>query len=70
VVDNSQLSGGQLVAKVRENADALLGELPVWLHFDEDIMDSDLMPVIYPPGDGLTYSQTEALLRTFLSVGG
>lgn len=69
VVDYSQLSGGQLVATVRENANALLAELPVWLHFDVDVIDSDLMPVIYPAGDGLTYGQTEALLKTLSSVG-
>jgi arginase len=69
VVDYLQLCAGQLAATVRECANSLSAELPVWLHFDVDVIDADLMPVIYPAGAGLTYGQTAALLHTLLSGG-
>lgn len=70
VVDCSQLRAGQLSGTVQACASALSTERPVWLHLDVDVIDAELMPVIYPAGAGLTFDQTAELLRTLLSVGG
>jgi arginase len=68
VVDYSQLRDGRL-AEVEESASAPSTGLPVWLHLDVDVIDADLMPVIYPAGAGLTFGQTTELLRMLLNGG-
>jgi len=38
------------------------------LHLDVDVIDAELMPVIYPAGAGLTFDQAAELLRTLFEV--
>ena len=40
-----------------------LGNLPLWLHFDVDVLDPALMPVMFPEPGGLTSDQVQELLR-------
>ena len=37
-------------------------ELPVWLHFDVDVLDPELMPVIFPEPQGLTFEEAQEFL--------
>lgn len=69
VIDYSRLAGGNLETAVRGSAIALSNDLPVWLHFDVDVIDADLMPVIFPAGAGLTFGEAATLLRTLLGTG-
>ncbi len=42
--------------------------LPIWLHFDVDVLDPGLMPVAHPAPDGLSFSQAgEVLTRVMAS---
>jgi len=68
VIDHARLIQGDLEVTVREAA-LVLSEKPVWLHFDVDVVDADLMPVIFPAGNGLTFEQAETVLRTLLESG-
>ena len=47
----------------------VLSDLPVWLHFDVDVIDAALMPVIFPAGNGLTFDQTAIVLENLLRTG-
>ena len=44
-------------------------KIPVWVHFDVDILDPSLMPVVFPESDGLTFEEMESLLREVFSSG-
>ncbi len=37
-------------------------ELPVWLHFDVDVLDPELMPVMFPVPEGLTFEEAQEFL--------
>lgn len=37
-------------------------ELPVWLHFDVDVLDPELMPVMFPEPEGLTFEEAQEYL--------
>lgn len=37
-------------------------ELPLWLHFDVDVIDPDFMPVMFPEPEGLTFEQTHEFM--------
>ena len=37
-------------------------ELSVWLHFDVDVLDPELMPVMFPEPEGLTFEEAQELL--------
>lgn len=68
VFDFARLSEGDLVTAVHDGA-AALSDLPVWLHFDVDVIDAAVMPVIYPAGAGLTFDQVETMLGVLLRTG-
>lgn len=68
VLDYASLVGGGLAAKARAAAE-LLCDRPVWLHLDVDVIDQELMPVIYPAGTGLSFGETATLLTTLLESG-
>lgn len=68
VLDSAQLTEQSLVTVVQDAASAI-SDLPVWLHFDVDVIDSTLMPVIYSAGAGLTLDQTRAMLRALIETG-
>jgi arginase len=38
--------------------------IPIWLHFDVDVIDPKEMPVLIPTEYGLTFKETEDFLRT------
>jgi len=68
VLDHARLTRGNLVTTVQDAA-TLVSGLPVWLHFDVDVIDAALMPVIFPAGTGLTFDQTTTVLGTLLGTG-
>jgi arginase family enzyme len=37
-------------------------ELPVWLHFDVDVLDPKFMPVMFPEPEGLTFEEAQEFL--------
>jgi len=37
-------------------------ELPVWIHFDVDVLDPELMPVMFPEPEGLTFEEAQEFL--------
>ena len=41
-----------------------LKDLPLWLHFDVDVIDPEFMPVMFPEPGGLSFEET----REFLSL--
>jgi arginase len=43
--------------------------LPLWLHFDVDVLDPALMPVMFPEPGGLTFEQTLEFLRLVWASG-
>ncbi len=43
--------------------------IPVWLHFDVDVLDPDSMPALHPIPGGLSFSETQALLRQTIASG-
>jgi hypothetical protein len=38
-------------------------ELPTWLHFDVDVLDPDVMPVMFPEPGGLNFEETQNFLN-------
>ena len=37
-------------------------ELPIWLHFDVDVIDPEFMPVMFPEPGGLTFEEAKKFL--------
>ena len=37
-------------------------EIPVWLHFDVDVLDPTIMPVMFPEPEGLTFEEVREFL--------
>ena len=37
-------------------------ELPIWLHFDVDVLDPEFMPVMFPEPEGLTFEEAQEFL--------
>ena len=46
-----------------------ISRLPLWLHFDVDVIDPALVPVLIPTSNGLTFEQTQEFLIQALSSG-
>ena len=44
-------------------------ELPLWLHFDVDVLDPEFMPVMFPEPEGLTFEQTHEFLGLVWASG-
>ncbi|MCB2148405.1 MAG: arginase family protein [Deltaproteobacteria bacterium] len=44
-------------------------ELPLWLHFDVDVIDPSLMPVMFPESGGLSFEETHEFLRLVWASG-
>jgi len=44
-------------------------ELPVWLHFDVDVLDPELMPVMFPEPEGLTFEEAQEFLSFVWASG-
>ena len=43
--------------------------LPLWLHFDVDVLDPEFMPVMFPEPGGLTFEETRELLSLVWASG-
>lgn len=43
--------------------------LPLWLHFDVDVLDPELMPVMYPEPGGLTFEEVLEFLSLVWASG-
>ena len=68
ILDYARLTREDLATAVKDAA-SLISNRPVWLHFDVDVIDATLMPVLFPAGTGLTLDQTATLLDTLLTTG-
>jgi arginase len=68
VLDFARLTQDNLATAVKDAATAI-SNLSVWLHFDVDVIDATLMPVLFPAGTGLTLDQTATVLDTLLKTG-
>ena len=44
-------------------------ELPLWLHFDVDVLDPEFMPVMFPEPEGLTFEETHEFLGLVWASG-
>lgn len=42
--------------------------MPVWLHFDVDVLDPKVMPVMYPEKGGLGFDEAYELLNTIMKT--
>ena len=64
VYDRQQMAQRGLYAVVTEGLGRFARNgLPVWLHFDVDVIDPQFMPVMYPEPDGLTVEETALFMR-------
>jgi arginase len=55
---------------IREGLSCLVKpKLPLWLHFDVDVIDPSLVPVLIPTSNGLTFKQTQDFLIQMFSSG-
>ncbi len=43
--------------------------LPLWFHFDVDVLDPGLMPVMFPEADGLTFEEVREISDLVWSTG-
>jgi arginase len=68
IVDRGRLVGLGIIEGAREGINTLQPDLPLWLHFDVDVLDPAIMPVIFPAGAGLSMIQAKLLLRTLLET--
>jgi len=49
---------------VKEGLGSLIQrEVPAWLHFDVDVLDPNVMPVMFPEAGGLTFEEVHRLLN-------
>ena len=44
-------------------------ELPVWLHFDVDVLDPKVMPVMFPEPEGLTFEEAQEFMGLVWASG-
>jgi arginase len=63
VIDRPRMTERGVQAAVAEGMEDLRRRrLPLWLHFDVDVLDPGLMPVVFPEPDGLTFAETQELM--------
>ena len=44
-------------------------DLPLWVHFDVDVLDPEIMPVMFPEPGGLTFEETHEFLSLVWASG-
>jgi arginase len=70
VYDKEQMIQTGIAHSAKEGLSKLASsKLPLWLHFDVDVIDPSLVPVLFPSSDGLTFEQTQDFLIQTLSAG-
>jgi arginase len=70
VFDKEQMIQSGIVHSAKEGLNKLAAsKLPLWLHFDVDVIDPGLVPVLFPSSNGLTFEQTQDFLIETLSSG-
>lgn len=58
------------IARAAQEAISYLGPShPLWLHFDVDVLDPTVMPVMFPEADGLSLQEAEEFLSVCLAPG-
>jgi arginase len=64
VYDRQQMAQKGIHAVVTEGLERFTRRgMPVWLHFDVDVIDPPLMPVMFPEPDGLTVEKAAQFLH-------
>ena len=43
--------------------------LPLWLHFDVDVLDPELMPVMFPEPGGMSFDEVQEFLSLVMASG-
>jgi arginase len=70
VYTKEQMIRGGIAQSAKGGLRRLLNaERPLWLHFDVDVIDPSLVPVLFPTSNGLTFAQTRDFLLAVLSSG-
>jgi len=70
VHDKEQMIQTGIAHSVKEGLSKLASsKLPLWLHFDVDVIDPSVVPVLFPTPNGLTFEQTQDFLIQTLSAG-
>ena len=68
VYDKEQMTQTGIADIAKEGLKPLTtSKLPLWLHFDVDVIDPNLVPVLFPSSNGLTFEQTQDFLTQMLS---
>ena len=63
VYDKKRLTKVGFKRAVEEGLNSFIErELPAWLHFDVDVLDPDVMPVMFPEPGGLSFDEVHELL--------
>jgi arginase len=70
VYDRQQMAQRGIHAVVTEGLEDFIRKaMPVWLHFDVDVIDPSFMPVMFPEPDGLTVEETAEILQLVQAKG-
>lgn len=70
VYDKEQMIQTGIAHSVKEGLSKLASyKLPLWLHFDVDVIDPSEVPVLFPSSNGLTFEQTQDFLIQTLRTG-
>jgi arginase len=70
VYDRQQMSDLGVMRSVHQGLGPLVRKnLPLWVHFDVDVLDPELMPVMFPEPGGLTFEETEEFLKLVWASG-
>ncbi len=64
VYDKKRMAEIGIKGAVEEGLANFRRNLPLWLHFDVDVLDPEIMPVMFPEPGGLTFEEA----REFLSL--
>lgn len=70
VFDSRRMADIGIRPAVTQGLSRLLGKaIPLWLHFDVDVLDPEWMPVIFPEPDGLSVDEVKQFIQFVLATG-
>ena len=70
VYDNEHMQQSGIRQTVQEGlASPFMGNHPLWLNFDVDVIDPQFMPVAFPEPGGFTFEETEIMLKQVFDTG-